>query len=125
MRKNIIPTTIVLILCLIISASSQTTTQNNASGSNTSITGGYTSTSNSTFESGSSSNSTTTTNSTSNAYSGDTRVAATATAPAMSALLMFLAPMTSLPYSLQSTACQGATSPRTKKKLLGLAVSKS
>lgn len=85
MRKNIIPTTIVLILCLIISASSQTTTQNNASGSNTSITGGYTSTSNSTFQSGSSSNSTTTTNSTSNAYSGDTRVAATASAPAMSA----------------------------------------
>jgi len=80
MRKNIILTTIVLILCLITSASSQTTTQNNTSGSNTSITGGYTSSSSSTYESGSASNSTTTTNSTTNSYSGDTRVAATASA---------------------------------------------
>ena len=85
MRKNIILTTIVFILCLISNVSSQTTTQNNTSGSNTSITGGYTSSSSSTYESGSASNSTTTTNSTTNSYSGDTRVAATASAPAMSA----------------------------------------
>ena len=85
MRKNIILTTIVFILCLISNVSSQTTTQNNTSGSNTSITGGYTSSTTSTYQSGSSSNSTTTTNSTTNAYSGDTRVAATATAPSMSA----------------------------------------
>jgi hypothetical protein len=85
MKQNIILTIIVLILSFSIDASSQTTTQNNTSGSNTSITGGYTSSSSSTYESGSSSNSTTTTNSTTNAYSGDTRVAATASAPAMSA----------------------------------------
>jgi hypothetical protein len=85
MRKSIILTTIVFILCLISNVSSQTTTQNNTSGSNTSITGGYTSSTTSTYQSGSSSNSTTTTNSTTNAYSGDTRVAATATAPSMSA----------------------------------------
>lgn len=76
-------------LCFIIaawqilgtSALSQTTTQNNTSGSNTSITGGYSSAT--TYQSGSSSNSTTT--NTTNAYSGDTRVTAPATAPGMSA----------------------------------------
>ena len=60
-------------------------TQTNTSGSNTAITGGYTSTSNSTYQSGSSSNTTSTTSNTTNAYSGDTRVTATATAPSMSA----------------------------------------
>lgn len=76
-------------LCIIIaawqilgtSALGQTTTQNNTSGSNTSITGGFTSST--TYESGSSSNSTTT--NTTNAYSGDTRVTAPASAPSMSA----------------------------------------
>lgn len=85
MNKNIILTTIVLILCLLTNASSQTTTQNNTSGSNTSISGGYSSTTSSTYQSGSSSNSTTTTNSTTNAYSGDTRVTAPASSPSMSA----------------------------------------
>lgn len=85
MKQNIILTIIVLILSFSIDASSQTTTQNNTSGSNTSITGGYSSTTTSTYESGSASNSTTTNNSTTNAYSGDTRVAATSTAPSMSA----------------------------------------
>lgn len=60
-------------------------TQNNTSGSNTAITGGYTSNTTSTYESGSSVNTTSTTSTTTNAYSGDTRVAATATAPSMSA----------------------------------------
>lgn len=59
----------------------QTTTQNNTSGSNTSITGGFTSST--TYATGSSSNSTTT--NTTNAYSGDTRVTAPASAPGMSA----------------------------------------
>jgi hypothetical protein len=85
MKQNIILTIIVLILSFSIDASSQTTTQNNTSGSNTSITGGYSSSTTSTYESGSASNSTTTNNSTTNAYSGDTRVAATSTAPSMSA----------------------------------------
>lgn len=60
-------------------------TQNNTSGSNTAITGGYTSNTTSTYQSGSSSNSTTSTTNTTNAYSGDTRVTASATAPSMSA----------------------------------------
>jgi hypothetical protein len=76
-------------LCFIIAAwqilgtsvLGQTTTQNNTSGSNTSITGGFTSST--TYETGSSSNSTT--NNTTNAYSGDTRVTAPASAPSMSA----------------------------------------
>lgn len=60
-------------------------TQTNTSGSNTAITGGYTSNTTSTYQSGSSSNSTTSTTNTTNAYSGDTRVTASATAPSMSA----------------------------------------
>lgn len=78
-------------LCFIIAAwqilgtSALSQTQTNTSGSNTAITGGYTSNTTSTYQSGSSSNTTSTTNSTTNAYSGDTRVTATATAPSMSA----------------------------------------
>lgn len=80
----------VFILCFIIGVFalnrvSQAQTQTNTSGSNTAITGGYTSNSTSTFQSGSSSNTTSSTSNTTNAYSGDTRVTATATAPSMSA----------------------------------------
>lgn len=60
-------------------------TQTNTSGSNTAITGGYTSNTTSTYQSGSSSNTTSSTTNTTNAYSGDTRVTASATAPSMSA----------------------------------------
>jgi hypothetical protein len=80
----------VFVLCFIIglfalNRVSQAQTQNNTSGSNTAITGGYTSNSTSTYQSGSSSNTTTTNSTTTNAYSGDTRVTASATAPSMSA----------------------------------------
>jgi len=80
----------VFILCFVIglfalNRVSQAQTQTNTSGSNTAITGGYTSNSTSTFQSGSSSNTTSSTSNTTNAYSGDTRVTATATAPSMSA----------------------------------------
>jgi hypothetical protein len=80
----------VFILCFVIglfalTRVSQAQTQNNTSGSNTAITGGYTSNSTSTFQSGSSSNTTTSTTNTTNAYSGDTRVTAPASAPSMSA----------------------------------------
>jgi hypothetical protein len=80
----------VFILCFVIglfalNRVSQAQTQNNTSGSNTAITGGYTSNSTSTFQSGSSSNTTTSTTNTTNAYSGDTRVTAPASAPSMSA----------------------------------------
>jgi hypothetical protein len=82
-----------LLLCFIMaftqvistSAIAQSTTQNNTSGSNTSITGGYTSSTSETYQSGSSNTSNTTTTSNSTAYSGDTRVAAVASAPSMSA----------------------------------------
>jgi len=61
-----------------------TNTQTNQSGSNTTISGGYSQESTTTFQSGSSSNTTTT--NTTNAYSGDTRVANSASAPSMSAM---------------------------------------
>lgn len=84
MNRHIVAS-LCFITLLISGASAQTTTQNNASGSNTSITGGYTSSATSTYQSGSSSNTTTTSTSNTNAYSGDTRVAAAATSPSMSA----------------------------------------
>jgi hypothetical protein len=61
-----------------------TNSQTNTSGSNTAITGGYSAETTTTYESGSSSNSTTT--NTTNAYSGDSRVANSASAPSMSAM---------------------------------------
>ena len=61
-----------------------TNTQSNTSGSNTAITGGYSAETTTTYESGSSSNSTTT--NTTNAYSGDSRVANSSSAPSMSAM---------------------------------------
>ena len=61
-----------------------TNTQSNTSGSNTAITGGYSAETTTTYESGSSSNSTTT--NTTNAYSGDSRVVNSASAPSMSAM---------------------------------------
>ena len=61
-----------------------TNTQTNQSGSNTTISGGYSQESTTTYQSGSSSNTTTT--NTTNAYSGDTRVANSASAPSMSAM---------------------------------------
>ena len=84
-----------LLLCFMIATSqvawadttsngATTNTQTNQSGSNTTISGGYSQESTTTYQSGSSS-STNTTNTT-NAYSGDTRVANSASAPSMSAM---------------------------------------
>ena len=61
-----------------------TNSQTNTSGSNTTISGGYSQESTTTYESGSSSNSTTT--NTTNAYSGDSRVVTSSSAPSMSAM---------------------------------------
>jgi len=61
-----------------------TNTQTNTSGSNTTISGGYSQEATTTYQSGSSSNSTT--NNTTNAYSGDSRVVNSASAPSMSAM---------------------------------------
>ena len=63
-----------------------TNSQTNTSGSNTTISGGYSQESTTTYQSGSSSNTTSTTNNTTNAYSGDTRVTSSASAPSMSAM---------------------------------------
>ena len=86
-----------LLLCFIIATSqvawadttnsgATTNSQTNTSGSNTTISGGYSQESTTTYESGSSSNTTSTTNNTTNAYSGDTRVTSSASAPSMSAM---------------------------------------
>jgi len=61
-----------------------TNSQTNTSGSNTTISGGYSQESTTTYESGSSS--TTSTTNTTNAYSGDSRVVNSASAPSMSAM---------------------------------------
>ena len=61
-----------------------TNTQTNASGSNTTISGGYSQESTTTYQSGSSS--TTSTTNTTNAYSGDSRVVQSSSAPSMSAM---------------------------------------
>ena len=61
-----------------------TNTQSNTSGSNTAITGGYSAETTTTYENGASSNSTTT--NTTNAYSGDSRVVNSSSAPSMSAM---------------------------------------
>ena len=61
-----------------------TNSQTNTSGSNTAITGGYSAETTTTYQSGSSSNTTTT--NTTNAYSGDSRVVNSASAPSMSAM---------------------------------------
>ena len=63
-----------------------TNSQTNTSGSNTTISGGYSQESTTTYERGSSSNTTSTTNNTTNAYSGDTRVTSSSSAPSMSAM---------------------------------------
>ena len=61
-----------------------TNTQTNTSGSNTAITGGYSAETTNTYQSGSSNNTTTT--NTTNAYTGDSRVVNSASAPSMSAM---------------------------------------
>ena len=61
-----------------------TNSQTNTSGSNTTISGGYSQESTTTYQSCSSSNTTTT--NTTNAYSGDSRVVNSASAPSMSAM---------------------------------------
>ena len=61
-----------------------TNTQTNTSGSNTTKSGGYSQESTTTYQSGSSS--TTSTTNTTNAYSGDSRVVNSASAPSMSAM---------------------------------------
>ena len=61
-----------------------TNSQTNTSGSNTAITGGYSAETTTTYQSGSSSNTTTT--NTTNAYSGDSRVVTSSSAPSMSAM---------------------------------------
>jgi len=66
------------------STGATTNTQSNTSGSNTTISGGYSQESTTTYQSGSSSN--TTTSNTTNAYSGDSRVVNSASAPSMSAM---------------------------------------
>ena len=60
--------------------------QANSTGSNTSISGGYNSESTTNFQSGSSSNTTSTTNNTTNAYTGDSRVVPSASAPSISSM---------------------------------------
>ena len=66
------------------STSTDAVTQSNSSGSNTSISGGYSAETTTTYQSGSSSNTTTT--NTTHSYTGDTRVANSASAPSMSAM---------------------------------------
>ena len=61
-----------------------TNDQVNSTGSNTAITGGYSSTATTNFQDGSSSNTTTT--NTTNAYTGDSRVVPSASAPSISAM---------------------------------------
>ena len=61
-----------------------TNSQTNTSGSNTTISGGYSQESTTTYQSGSSS--TTSTTNTTNAYSGDSRVVNSSSAPSMSAM---------------------------------------
>jgi len=70
----------------VTSSGSTTNDQVNSSGSNTAITGGYNSESTTNFQSGSSSNTTSTTNNTTNAYTGDSRVVPSASAPAISSM---------------------------------------
>ena len=93
MKKTLIG----LILCFVMgftqvtygdttNSGATTNSQTNTSGSNTTISGGYSQESTTTYESGSSSNTTSTTNNTTNAYSGDTRVTSSASAPSMSAM---------------------------------------
>merc|ERR1712196_32707 len=84
-----------LLLCFMIATSqvawadttsngATTNSQTNTSGSNTTISGGYSQESTTTYQSGSSSNTTTT--NTTNAYTGDSRVVNSASAPSMSAM---------------------------------------
>ena len=91
MKKTLIG----LILCFVMgfthltfadttSSGATTNSQTNTSGSNTTISGGYSQEATTTYQSGSSSNSTTT--NTTNAYSGDSRVVNSASAPSMSAM---------------------------------------
>ena len=61
-------------------------TQTNESGSNTAITGGYTSTASTTYQDGSTSSTTTNNETTNNAYTGDSRVVPSASAPAISSM---------------------------------------
>ena len=69
-------------------AGTTTNDQVNSSGSNTAITGGYHSEATTNYQAGSSSNttSTATTNNTTNAYTGDSRVVPSASAPAISSM---------------------------------------
>ena len=91
MKKTLIG----LILCFVMgftqvtlgdttNSGATTNSQTNTSGSNTTISGGYSQESTTTYQSGSSSNTTSTTNN--NSYTGDTRVANSASAPSMSAM---------------------------------------
>ena len=70
----------------VTSSGSTTNYQVNSTGSNTAITGGYNSESTTNYQSGSSSNTTTTNNNTTNAYSGDSRVVPSASAPSISSM---------------------------------------
>ena len=60
--------------------------QANSTGSNTSISGGYNSEATTNYQSGSSANTTSTTNNTTNAYTGDSRVVPSASAPSISSM---------------------------------------
>ena len=68
----------------VTSSGSTTNDQVNTTGSNTAITGGYSSTASTTYSTGSSSNTNTT--NTTNAYTGDSRVVPSASAPAISSM---------------------------------------
>ena len=61
-------------------------TQTNQSGSNTAITGGYSSSSSTTYQDGSTASTTTNNATTTNAYTGDSRVVPSASAPAISSM---------------------------------------
>jgi len=68
----------------VTSSGETTNTQTNESGSNTAITGGYNSEATTNFNSGSESTTTTNNSTTNNAYTGDSRVVPSITAPAIS-----------------------------------------
>ena len=100
MKTILLPTALCIIMLLVFScvmdsamADNDVTSsgatdidQANSTGSNTSISGGYNSEATTNYQSGSSANTTSTTNNTTNAYTGDSRVVPSASAPSISSM---------------------------------------
>jgi hypothetical protein len=100
MKTILLPTALCIIMLLVFScvmdsamADNDVTSsgatdidQANSTGSNTSISGGYNSEATTNYQSGSSANTTNTTNNTTNAYTGDSRVVPSASAPSISSM---------------------------------------